>query len=58
MEPVVEGAAGPVRLKNYHGCCKAKDASLHTMNNITEGKKAGARHTASIIIVENKAHLI
>lgn len=35
MEFVVQGAAGPVRLKNYHGCCKAKDASPHTMNNIT-----------------------
>ncbi len=43
MEPVVEGAAGAVRLKNYHGRCKAKDASLHTMNNITAESNSTAR---------------
>lgn len=53
MEPVVQGAAGPVRLKNYHGCCKAEDASLHTMNNITAESKSTAHRFDET--VENKA---
>lgn len=46
MERVVVGALGPVKLKNYHDCCKAKDAALHTMNNIRPN--TGARQTASM----------
>lgn len=55
MEAVVVGALGPIRLKNYHGCCKAKDASLHAMNNITATSESTAHYFDKI--VENKAAL-
>lgn len=52
MEPVVEGALGPVRLKNYHRCCRAEDACMYLMNNGTAEARAG--HDASIKELKTK----
>lgn len=32
---------GPDRLRNYHSCCSAEDAALHTMTSITARRRAG-----------------
>lgn len=55
MELVVEGAAAPVRLRNYHRSCSAQDAPLNTMNEITARRESAPLrfHRAA----ENKADL-